>query len=117
MTAALVLKQTFRDGTPFPYKPPRDTCDRELWSRCQVHHLGCDCREAEQNEQINELRYELKMWQEACARILAGHPTSLWTRDGMREVGCQCTGCEIARACHWYGRWTGELVELRGSLA
>jgi hypothetical protein len=89
----------FRDGTRIAYQPPRDTCDGDRWRACTDHRVACDCREAEMAEQISELRAELRMAREAALRILAGHPVYAYEEgpNGQREVGCQCTGCQIAR--------------------
>ncbi|MCW6003930.1 hypothetical protein K1W54_04940 [Micromonospora sp. CPCC 205371] len=93
----------FRDGTVIPYQPPRDTVDGERWSNCTDHRVACDCREAELAEQIGEYRATLEAAVKACQRILDGHATYAYEDapdGGQREVGCMCTGCQIARKVH-----------------
>lgn len=80
------------------YQPPRNTLDPRH-AACTDHRVACDCREAEWAEDRSEWRAAAQERQEAFDEILAGHPT--WQYDDAGElVGCMCTGCRIARACH-----------------
>lgn len=98
---------TFRGGPRLApdqsvnYSIPRDTCDPR-YRLCIDHHVACDCREAEMAEDRNEWRHARKEQQEAFDQILAGHPTRIWSDEGNTMVGCQCTGCQLARALHIY---------------
>ncbi len=91
----------FHDGTRQAYDVPQDTRDPRF-KACAYHHPGCDCREAERSEQINELRGELKGIADAARKMLEGH--AIWAYEdgpnGERQVGCMCTGCQIVRASY-----------------
>ena len=90
--------------------PPRDTGDPR-WRQCTDHRLACDCREAEQNEQISEMRSERRDIEEAIAQAIHGHPTWVYisagtggygyqygdTRQRRRDLECRCLGCDLAR--------------------
>ena len=84
---------------PVDRTPPRDTCDGNRWASCTEHHLACDCREAELNEQINELRGEYRLLANALRTAIADHPTFVETRAGIRrrDLECRCDGCVAAR--------------------
>ncbi len=105
-----------RDGTRLT-AGPRDTMDPRYMLCHGEHRTGCDCYEAERNEQLNEYR---QMWEQARAaarEVCAGHPTFPdyydrvsygWTADPGKggqhvvdyvpaEACCQCTGCQIIR--------------------
>lgn len=84
---------------PVDRTPPRDTIDGNRWSLCTEHHLACDCREAELNEQINELRSEYRELAQALRSAIADHPTFVETRAGnrRRDLECRCGGCKVAR--------------------
>lgn len=86
------------------YRPPRDTLDPR-YNLCVNHHVACDCREATMAEDRQEWRYARQEQQEAFDRILAGHPTWDWDANGDGR-GCQCTGCQLARAIHVYPKET-----------
>jgi hypothetical protein len=109
-----------RDGTVLTVDVPRDTLDPRYMLCHGQHRTGCDCYEAERNEELNEYR---AMWQEArdaAREICAGHPTwpdqyewvvHGWTADpsnGGQMLGeyvpsgdcCQCTGYQIIRKAH-----------------
>jgi hypothetical protein len=85
------------------YVVPTNTLDPR-WKACTDHHPGCDCREAELNEQIAELRAEEQALAKTVAQVLRGHPTWAYETDPRTgrefDVSCQCTGCQIARAAH-----------------
>jgi hypothetical protein len=101
------------------YVPPRNTLDPRF-AACTEHRVACDCREAEFAEYRQEAQYEARGLQKALDTILAGHATYAvtYTRrvigwDGDRpveeyveapEAQCLCTGCQIARAIHYYPR-------------
>lgn len=84
--------------------PPRDTRDPR-WRQCTAHHLACDCREAEKNEQIDEMRAELRIVRQALAAAIVGHPTFVYVDSGpysqshrrRRDIECKCIGCDLAR--------------------
>jgi hypothetical protein len=113
MTLVLVTDRSgliaFHGGPHYPhcygpngyaiYTPPRDTCDPRF-SACTDHHPACDCREAEFAEERQEQRAWHREIQEAFDEVLAGHP--LYRTDD--TPGCQCTGCQIARAAHIWPR-------------
>ncbi|AVP71306.1 hypothetical protein [Prescottella equi] len=79
---------------------PQDTSDPR-WNNCTDHHLACDCREAEQNEALNELRSEWRTLRAVLEAQLAGHPTEVYV-DGDRrtDLDCKCQLCGFARAAH-----------------
>jgi hypothetical protein len=91
----------FQDGTKVAYTPPKSTMDNR-WRDCTEHRVACDCREAELAEIIAELRGELDYAQQVAREVLAGHPTYAYEDgpNGEREVGCMCTGCQIARKAY-----------------
>ncbi|NKZ84450.1 hypothetical protein GS982_19815 [Rhodococcus hoagii] len=53
-------------------------------TNCTSHHLACDCREAEQNEALNETRSEWRTLRAVLEAQLAGHPTEVYV-DGDAE--------------------------------
>ena len=85
---------------------PRNTLDVR-YAACGNHHLACDCREAQQAEDIGEFA---AMWGEIRQVILAaikGHQTYAFT--GTNDTGwsgvdvfaqCKCQACVIARSAH-----------------
>lgn len=90
--------------------PPTDTRDPR-YIACTDHHLACDCREAEQNEEIREWLGNWQAARDAAQEICGGHPT--WPdyfveeHSGAYDVTyarsedcCQCTGCQIIRKAH-----------------
>ena len=102
------------------YVPPRNTMDPRF-DACTDHHVACDCREAEHAEMLQEWRSERQESDDAFAQILAGHATYAWSVYRRTVVGwvgdspvekfaeipeqlCMCTGCQIARAVHYYPR-------------
>lgn len=87
-------------GSDFPrlaYDRPKNTLDPRV-EQCTNHHVACDCREAVLAEDINEIRSEYQLVRNAINRVLAGHPTT----GDTDATSCQCTGCQIARACFIY---------------
>lgn len=89
----------FQDGTKIAYRVPRDTMDPR-YRPCRDHRVACDCREAELAEQIQELRGMLEEARAAARAVLAGHATFAYERGvggRDREIGCSCTGCQVAR--------------------
>lgn len=84
---------------PVDRTPPRNTVDGNRWSACTEHHLACDCREAELNEQIQELRSEYRELAAALRSAIVDHPTFVETRAGVRQrdLECRCDGCIVAR--------------------
>lgn len=76
---------------------PRDTTDPR-WNNCTDHHLACDCREAEQNEQINEWRNEFHRLRQSIVEAINDHATTVYV-DGSRrpDLECKCGVCAIAR--------------------
>ena len=91
----------FHDGTLTPYAPPKDTCDPR-YAACRDHSVACDCREAEQAEQLGEYRARLRGIERAAIDALRGHHTYAYTRDGEIDYEwlCMCGGCMIARQAH-----------------
>jgi len=83
------------------YTPPRDTCDPR-YVACTEHHVACDCREAEFAEQLAEFRNRLREIEAAASRVLRGHFTHAYTKDGAIDYDwrCSCTGCAIAQLTH-----------------
>lgn len=79
------------------YTPPRDTCDPRARA-CTDHRVACDCREAEFAEYASESRGEWRHLRKVFREVLAGHPTRTFSDTSP----CQCTGCQIARACYLY---------------
>ena len=76
---------------------PRYTLDPRYLA-CTDHHLACDCREAEQNEQINEYRDGYREITDVIAAAIEGHPTEVFIDGEERsDLECQCAGCKIAR--------------------
>jgi hypothetical protein len=76
----------FHDDTRVDYDPPRNTMDPR-YVACTKHQVACDCREAEYNEEIDELRSEYFAFRKAIGEALIGHVPET----------CACTGCQIAR--------------------
>ncbi|MGW8538774.1 hypothetical protein ACWGK5_32135 [Rhodococcus qingshengii] len=83
---------------PVSAAPPRDTHDPR-WNNCTDHHLACDCREAEQNEMLNELRSEWKILRDAMDVMIAGHATKVdqYDQQPRPDLECQCQLCDFAR--------------------
>ncbi len=79
----------FQDGVQLPYEPPKNTLDPR-WKACTEHRPACDCREAEQAENLHELHAEWTAFRDALKDVLTGHASCC----------CRCTGCEIARRLH-----------------
>lgn len=87
-------------AVPVEQSPPRDTMDGDRWAKCTSHHLACDCREAEKNEQLTELRSELRLIQDQLKASTDGHPTFVEERYGSqrrRDLECRCTACHVVR--------------------
>lgn len=83
---------------PVTSSPPRDTLDPR-WADCTDHHLACDCREADQNELINELRSEWERLRRSLVVELEGHQTEVWWDGEQRpDLECKCQLCAFARA-------------------
>lgn len=84
------------------YRVPASTCDPR-YAECTDHHVACDCREAEQAENLAELRAALKEIRSAAQRALAGHlvqpPAGLTDWERRTTPLCLCSGCVIAREC------------------
>lgn len=83
----------FTSSIAVPYDVPRNTLD-DRYEQCTDHHVACDCREAEQAEQLNEYQMEDKRLRDTLNEVLAAH--DLYGTDDGRP-GCLCTGCQIAR--------------------
>lgn len=78
--------------------PPRDT-DDPRYDACTDHHLACDCREAEQNEQITDRRHDRFHLRDQLEVALAGHPTLVLINGERRvDLSCHCDGCVFARS-------------------
>lgn len=77
---------------------PKNTGDPR-YERCEFHHLACVCREAEQAEEISELRGELRQILTVLREELAGHATWAYTPSNEDDpiAQCKCFGCRIAR--------------------
>lgn len=89
------------EAVPVERTPPRNTVDGDRWAQCTDHHLACDCREAELNEQIQELRGELRLIQNRLAAATEGHPTFVeerYSHQRRRDLECRCIACHVARA-------------------
>ncbi len=83
--------------------PPRDTTDPR-WRQCTEHRLACDCREAELNEELSELRAERREIADVLAQAIHGHPTFVYVGGSFayqgqrrRDLECRCLGCVLAR--------------------
>ena len=85
------------EGGMVQYTPPRNTIDPR-YDACTDHHVACDCREAEFAEYRAEAQADHQLIQAAFDRLLAGHPTRTYDDS----PPCQCSGCQIARACSIY---------------
>lgn len=114
MTRALVPLQRVRfgGGRRWPAPPatvaveplPRNTLDPR-YAFCHDHHTACVCREADQAEQMAELRHELDAVRAAALEVLVGHRLFDWGDDspgagfinGDGPLACQCTGCRLLR--------------------
>lgn len=96
-------------GGSVNYTPPVNTCDPR-YAACIDHHVACDCREAEWAENASEWRGYRDEIHAALDRILAGHSVEIVgapnPHTGEKDHPCQCTGCQIARAIHYYPRDT-----------
>ncbi|WP_067891302.1 hypothetical protein [Nocardia vaccinii] len=78
--------------------PPRDTADPR-YDRCTDHHLACDCREAEQNEQLAESRMDRFYLRDQLEVVIVDHPTEVYINGDLRpDMCCQCEGCKLARS-------------------
>ncbi|WP_280201897.1 hypothetical protein [Nocardia cyriacigeorgica] len=77
--------------------PPRDTRDPRYLA-CTDHRLACDCREAEQNEQLTEYRIELRQLRDLFDALTESHPTRVEV-DGVRraDLECHCPLCVFGR--------------------
>lgn len=85
---------------PVDRTPPRNTVDGDRWRNCTDHHLACDCREAEQNENLNEMRGEMRLIKDVLAQATVGHPTFVEVRQygsRRRDLECQCIACDLIR--------------------
>lgn len=82
----------FNDRTPTTYVPPKDTLDPR-YKACTDHRVGCDCREGNWNENVQDVHIELSHYVRAIAQVVGHHPT--YGADD--EPLCQCTGCQILR--------------------
>ena len=91
----------FHDGSRVAYVPPRDTCDIR-YVACKLHHVACDCREAERAEEVGEYRNRLRGIARAAADALRGHYTYAYDEFGELDFEwiCTCSGCCIARQSH-----------------
>lgn len=90
----------FRDNTEVAYQVPHNTLDPR-YPLCTEHRVACDCREAERQEDIAELKAELRQVKEAARDLLEGHDV-----HGDEGPGCMCTGCQIVRRAHLHLSWT-----------
>lgn len=105
------------------YQVPRNTCDPR-YRQCTDHHVACDCREAELNEQLEEHRGEWRYLQDAARSALAGHQVDhpSGDRHGFTQL-CLCSGCVIQRATGNLLKWadvdwrTGRVKPAEGSPA
>lgn len=103
-----------RDGTLLTVEVPQNTLDPR-YMLCSQHHVGCDCYEAERNENTNEYRSMYFGACDAVKEVLAGHHTfaDTYRDDGRMVAGrwvsewvwdetavCMCTGCQIARKAY-----------------
>lgn len=98
----------FYDGTRQAYEQPRNTSDPRH-AACIDHRPACDCREAEFAEDRAENRAVLRAVEAAAEEVLAGHHAYAWAHDldGRQiDVGCMCTGCQIARRGNLLAAWT-----------
>lgn len=90
------------------YTVPRNTLDPRH-AACTDHHVACDCREAELNEQLEENRLEWAALRDAARRVLAGHqletPAGLEDWQRRRYKVCMCSGCVIERTSHNLLSW------------
>lgn len=98
-----VPRVRFQDGAAINYQVPRDTLD-ERYRLCLTHRTACDCREAMLAEERGEWRGMYHAARDAATTLLAGHPTWVYVVSeapdelGDLRPGCECTGCQIARA-------------------
>ncbi len=107
-----VRTMRMRDGTVLTVDTPRDTLDPRYMLCHGPHRTGCDCYEAERNEELREYRQMWEQAREAAREVCAGHPTwpDYYEHVGTTWVGgervavyadaascCQCTGCQIIR--------------------
>ncbi|OMC00337.1 hypothetical protein A5733_04295 [Mycobacterium sp. NS-7484] len=77
--------------------PPSNTLDPRYLS-CTNHHLACDCREAEKNEQIAEYRGQYWHMRELFDALTDGHPTRVYVSGERRsDLECQCPLCAFGR--------------------
>lgn len=118
-----------RAGAPrfqVAYDVPKDTLDPR-YRACTSHHVACDCREAEQSENLNEHRAEWKHLRDAARRALAGHQVDKpMEASALERLGfplCLCSGCVIQRETGNLLNWsdvdarTGRVKPAEGSLA
>lgn len=98
-----VPRVRFQDGTTTNYQVPRDTLD-ERYRLCFTHRTACDCREATLAEDRAEWQGMYLGARNAVKELLAGHPTWVYVVSeapdelGDLRPGCECTGCQVARA-------------------
>lgn len=80
---------------------PRNTCDIR-YAACGSHHLACDCREAQQAEDISEYRAMYRELETAILAAIRGHQTYAYDAWGWDDelAQCKCQACGIARAAH-----------------
>lgn len=94
-----------RAGVDILYTPPKDTRDPR-YAACVDHHVACDCREALWSENENEWRMERALMVKVFDRFIGDHSTDIMgapnPHTGERDRACQCMGCQIYRAMHYY---------------
>jgi hypothetical protein len=90
---------------------PTNTGDPR-YRACTDHHLACDCREADLNEQLHEYRSEWQLLRDEMGRAIRGHATVVEQEDGQPRIDlqCQCALCEFARVAGLVpNRWAREV--------
>jgi len=96
---------SLRGGVDITYTPPGNTLDPR-YAACSDHHVACDCREALWSENQNEWRMETDHQREVFDRFIGTHSTEISGSPnrftGEKDRPCQCTGCQIYRAIHYY---------------
>lgn len=97
------LRRYHDDRARVAYDVPRNTMDPRFRA-CTDHHVACDCREAEQAENLNEHRLEWAHLRETARRALVGHqvdyPYGLRDHERYDFPLCLCSGCVIERTSH-----------------